>query len=227
MGDAIKLIGIVIIVAGFALKLDVLAVVLISGLVTGLVSGLSFIEILRIIGDSFVSNRLMSIFLISFPVIAMLERYGLKERAAYLIGRIQKATSGKVLAIYLFIRTLAAAFSVRLGGHVQFVRPLIYPMAEAAGEKCKGSAFTEKEQDLLKGLAAAAENYGNFFGQNCFYGASGVLLIQGVLIEAGYEVTLRSIALNSIPVAVIMFILALVQFHFADSKIRKDGMNNE
>lgn len=227
MGDAIKLIGIVIIVAGFALKLDVLAVVLISGLVTGLVSGLSFIEILRIIGDSFVSNRLMSIFLISFPVIAMLERYGLKERAAYLIGRIQKATSGKVLAIYLFIRTLAAAFSVRLGGHVQFVRPLIYPMAEAAGEKCKGSAFTEKEQDFLKGLAAAAENYGNFFGQNCFYGASGVLLIQGVLIEAGYEVTLRSIALNSIPVAVIMFILALVQFHFADSKIRKDGMSNE
>lgn len=227
MGDAIKLIGIVIIVAGFALKLDVLAVVLISGLITGLVSGLSFIEILRIIGDSFVSNRLMSIFLISFPVIAMLERYGLKERAAYLIGRIQKATSGKVLAIYLFIRTLAAAFSVRLGGHVQFVRPLIYPMAEAAGEKCKGSAFTEKEQDFLKGLAAAAENYGNFFGQNCFYGASGVLLIQGVLIEAGYEVTLRSIALNSIPVAVIMFILALVQFHFADSKIRKDGMSNE
>lgn len=50
MGDAIKLIGIVIIVAGFALKLDVLAVVLISGLVTGLVSGMSFVEILRIIG---------------------------------------------------------------------------------------------------------------------------------------------------------------------------------
>lgn len=227
MGDAIKLIGIVIIVAGFALKLDVLAVVLISALVTGLVSGLSFIEILRIIGDSFVSNRLMSIFLISFPVIAMLERYGLKERAAYLIGRIQKATSGKVLAIYLFIRTIAAAFSVRLGGHVQFVRPLIYPMAEAAGEKAKGSAFTDKEQDFVKGLAAAAENYGNFFGQNCFYGASGVLLIQGVLIEAGYEVTLQSIALNSIPVAIIMFVFALIQFHFADRKIRKEGMSNE
>ena len=99
MGDAIKLIGIVIIVAGFALKLDVLAVVLISGLVTGLVSGMSFVEILRIIGDSFVSNRLMSIFLISFPIIAVLERYGLKERAAYLVGQIKKATAGKVLAI--------------------------------------------------------------------------------------------------------------------------------
>ena len=107
MGDAIKLIGIVIIVAGFALKLDVLAVVLISGLVTGLVSGMSFVEILRIIGDSFVSNRLMSIFLISFPIIAVLERYGLKERAAYLIGQIKKATAGKVLAIYLLIRTIA------------------------------------------------------------------------------------------------------------------------
>ena len=53
MGDAIKLIGIVIIVVGFALKLDVLAVVIVSGIVTGLVSGIDFIEVLRILGESF------------------------------------------------------------------------------------------------------------------------------------------------------------------------------
>ena len=71
--EYIKLIGIVIIVVGFALKLDVLAVVIVSGIVTGLVSGIDFIEVLRILGESFVNNRLMSIFLIIFPAIAIIE----------------------------------------------------------------------------------------------------------------------------------------------------------
>ena len=48
--EYLKLIGILIIVVGFALKWDVIAVVLISGLVTGLVSGLNFIQILEIMG---------------------------------------------------------------------------------------------------------------------------------------------------------------------------------
>ena len=42
----IKLIGVLIIVIGFALKLDTIAVVLIAGIATGLVGGLSFPEIL-------------------------------------------------------------------------------------------------------------------------------------------------------------------------------------
>ena len=78
--EIIKLIGVVIIVLGFALKLDVLAVVLVAGIVTGLVSGLDFFHILEIIGTSFVNNRLMSIFLIMFPVIAIIERFGMKEK---------------------------------------------------------------------------------------------------------------------------------------------------
>ena len=45
--EYLTLIGIVIIVAGFALKLDVLATVIISGIVTGLISGMSFVEILE------------------------------------------------------------------------------------------------------------------------------------------------------------------------------------
>ena len=44
----IKLIGIVIIVIGFLLKLDTIAVVFIAAVVTGLVSGISFVEILEI-----------------------------------------------------------------------------------------------------------------------------------------------------------------------------------
>lgn len=218
--EYLKLIGILIIVLGFALKFDVLAVVLVAGIATGLIAGMDILQILAILGESFVQNRLMSIFLIIFPVIAIIERHGLKERAAYLIGRIKNAAAGKVLCIYMFVRSLASAFNVRIGGHVQFVRPLILPMSEAAAEVAKQGELTEKESDEIKGLAAATENYGNFFAQNCFPAASGVVLIQGTL-SMYQDVTLASIALYSIPVAVIVVILTFFQVLLYDRKIKK------
>ena len=221
--EYLKLIGILIIVVGFALKWDVIAVVLISGLVTGLVSGLDFVQILEIMGKAFVDNRLMSIFLISFPAIALIERYGMKERAAELIGKIKDATAGKVLSIYMVVRILASAMSIRLGGHVQFVRPLILPMSEAAGETSIKKTLNEKQSERIKGLAAAVENYGNFFGQNIFLGNSGVLLIQGTLAAAGYEVTLGSIAQASIPVGIVVTIFTIIQVLLADRKLKKEA----
>lgn len=223
----ITLIGIVIIVIGFALKLDVLAVVIVSGIVTGLVAGMDFLEILRILGESFVNNRLMSIFLIIFPVIAIIERYGLKERAAYLIGKIRNASAGKVLSIYSVIRSIASGLNVRIGGHVQFVRPLILPMSEAAAEKSKGEKLTEAEDEEIKGLSAAVENYGNFFAQNCFMGSSGTLLIVSTLNEIfksnniAQEVTANQIALNSIPIAVISVIVGIGYALWYDRKLKK------
>lgn len=218
--EYLKLIGIVIIVLGFALKFDVLAVVLTAGIVTGLVAGIDFVEILAILGESFVNNRLMSIFLVIFPVIAVIERYGLKERAGYLIGRIKNASGGKVLSLYMVIRSLASAFNVRIGGHVQFVRPLILPMSEAASEVCKGDELSEAEDDQIKGLSAAVENYGNFFAQNCFPAASGVVLIQGTLAGLGYDVTLQGIALFSLPIAFITAIFTFIQVWLYDRKIK-------
>ena len=221
--EYLKLIGILIIVVGFALKWDVIAVVMISGLVTGLVSGLDFVQILEIMGKAFVDNRLMSIFLLSFPAIALIERYGMKERAAELIGKIKNATAGKVLSIYMVVRILASAMSIRRGCHVQFVRPLILPMSEAAGETSIKKPLNEKQSERIKGLAAAVENYGNFFGQNIFLGNSGVLLIQGTLAAAGYEVTLGSIAQASIPVGIVVTIFTIIQVLLADRKLKKEA----
>ena len=175
------LIGIVIIVVGFTLKLDVLAVVLVAGIGTGFAAHMNFGEILEIIGKAFVDNRLMSIFLISLPVIAILERYGLRERSATLIENLKNATAGRILGLYMVIRSIASALSIRISGHVQFIRPLIFPMAEAAAKSHKKEELTEKENEDLKSLSAAIENYGNFFAQNIFIGASGLLLIQTTL----------------------------------------------
>ena len=224
--EYLKLIGIVIIVLGFALKFDVLATVLLAGLVTGIVAGMDIPHILSILGESFVSNRLMSIFLIIFPVIAIIERYGLKERAAYLIGKIKNASAGKVLAIYMLVRTAASAFNVRIGGHVQFVRPLILPMSEAAAKVSKQSDLSENEVEELKGHAAAVENFGNFFAQNCFAAASGGVLIQGTL-SMYKEVTLPSIAMASIPVMVITVAFTFVQVFLFDRKVKKAGARHD
>lgn len=217
------LIGVLIIVIGFALKLDVVAVVLISGLVTGLIAGMPIVEVLDVIGKGFVDNRYMSLFFLSLPLIAIMERYGLKDRAAEAIQKMKSASAGGVVGLYILIRWAAAALSLRLGGHVQFVRPLILPMAEGAANK--KVELSEKRLEELKGLAGAAENYGNFFGQNIFPVASGVLLIQGTLNQAGFDVTNGEIARSSILAGISMLILALVQCYLYERKLRKDMKN--
>lgn len=224
MQNYLVLIGIVIIVVGFVLKLDVISVVLIAGFATGLAGGKGILEILNIIGKGFVENRYMSLFFTTLIVIGIMERNGLKEKAADGIRKIKGASAGLVIWLYLFIRWLAAIFSLRLGGHVQFVRPLILPMAEGAATKTVD--LTETKLEDLKGLAGAVENYGNFFGQNVFPVASGVLLIASTLKDKGYAVEGADIAYYSLFVGVAMIILSVIQCFLFEMKLRKDGGKN-
>lgn len=220
----IKLLGILIILVGFILKLDTIAVVVVAGITTGLVSGMSFNDIMTVLGKAFVENRYMSLFIISLPVIGILERYGLRERAAYLIGKIKSATVGRLTSLYLVIRTLAAMFSIRIGGHVQFIRPLILPMAQGAA-KSRYEKIDEKDEEAVKGLEAAVENYGNFYGQNFFVASGGVLLIVGVLKELKYNVEALDIAKASLPIAIIIMIVGTLQFLYYDKKFDKKYKN--
>lgn len=214
----IRLIGVVIILVGFLLKLDTIAVVLVAGIVTGLVGGLDFAEILSTLGEAFINTRYMTIFLLTLPVIGILERNGLRERAAQLIKRLKSVTAGRVLMIYVLIREVAAALSLRLGGHVQFIRPLILPMAQGAAENKYGK-LNEKQLEQLKGYSASSENYGNFYAQNVFIASGGVLLIVGTLDELGINVTPLAVSKAAIPVAIVAFAVAVVQYYFFDRKL--------
>ncbi|MBO3445325.1 DUF969 domain-containing protein [Clostridium sp. CCUG 7971] len=216
----IKLIGVLIVVIGFIFKVETLFTVLVAGIATGLVAGLDFNEILTILGESFVANRAVSLFILTLPVIGILERYGLRQRAVYLIERLGKLTTGGVLSIYMFARQIAGALSIRMSGHPQFVRPLVNPMAQAAGTSQNGE-LNEEEEEGIKALSAASENYGNFYGQNLFAGSSGVLLIASTLTQFGYDVTGLAIAKASIIMAVIAFIIAAVQFKLYDKKLSR------
>lgn len=130
--EIIKLIGVLIVVIGFILKLDTLAVVVVAGLATGLVAGMSPMDILNTLGTAFITNRTATLFILTLPVIGLCERNGLKDKAVDFIRSLKNMTTGKLIAIWQVIRTFASAFSLRIGGHPQFIRPLINPMAQAA-----------------------------------------------------------------------------------------------
>ena len=97
--ELLKLLGIVIVIAGFALKLDSILVILVAAVVTALVGGLGPVTLLETLGSTFVANRSMAIFIIVMLVTGTLERNGLREAAAALIGKFKGATSGLVIGI--------------------------------------------------------------------------------------------------------------------------------
>lgn len=212
------LIGILIIIIGFALKLNTIAVVIGAGIVTGLIADMSIVEILSTLGETFVAKREMCLFLLTLPVIGLCERYGLKEKAIMMIKKAKGLSTGKLISGYLFLREISIAMSVKLGGHPQFVRPLINPMAQGAAI-AKYGEIDEKDEDLIKAAAAASDNYGNFFGQNVFLANSGVLLIAGTLETLGYSVDTLQISKASLPVAIIALVLGILQNYYLDKKL--------
>lgn len=218
--ELLKLIGVLIVIIGFVLKKDTIATVVIAGVVTGLVAGMPFVEILNTLGKSFISQRTATLFVLTLPIIGISERYGLKDKAVDLIRKAKSATTGRIISLYLAVRALAAAFSLRLGGHPQFVRPLINPMAQAAAV-AKFETVDEKTEDHIKGYSAASENFGNFFAQNCFMGASGTLLIVSTLNEQGYDVNALQIAMMSIPIAVIAVLVGITHNYLFDRKLNQ------
>lgn len=218
--DYLKLIGILIIVLGFILKFDVIFSIIIAGLVTALVSGMSLMEFFTVLGEAFVNNRLVTLFILTLPIIGICETNGLKQQAVNLIKKIKGLTTGKFLSIYLFIRELAGFFSLRIGGHPQFIRPLVVPMAEASFI-AENKDITEEDRESIKARSASMENLGNFFGQNTFLGSSGVLLMASTMESLNYNVDNSNIAKASIPIAIITLIVGVILNYLKDKKMSK------
>jgi uncharacterized membrane protein len=104
--------GVAVIVVGFALRLNPLAVVVASAIVTGLLAHIDFLGIVAMLGHAFVANRFIAIAWLVLPVVGLLERGGIRERARTLILRLRGATTGRILIAYLLIRQIASPRSV-------------------------------------------------------------------------------------------------------------------
>ena len=119
------LLGVLWVVLGFALRVNPALTVVSAGFVTGIAAGKSPVEVLVLLGDAFTKNRYLVLILLTLPVIGLLERHGLKERAQAWVARLRGATTGRLLIAYLLVRQIASSLGLTsLGGHPQTVRPL-------------------------------------------------------------------------------------------------------
>src|SRR5262249_24980780 len=159
------LLGIALVVVGFALRFNPLLVVAAAAIVTGVLGGMPFIKVLVTLGHGFNEHRYVSILWIVLPVIGLLERYGLHPPARALIANMRGATAGGLLIVYLGFRQILSALGLTsVAGHPQTVRPLVAPMAVAAAEKQHGM-LDEETADHVKAMSAATDNVGLFFGE--------------------------------------------------------------
>lgn len=218
----IKLIGIVVVGLGFALRFNTLLVVMAAGIVTGLVSGLSFHEIMELFGKFFVENRYMTLpVVLIVPVVGLLERYGLQERAETLIRQAKAATAGRVILLYTAVRQVSIALGVNIGGHPQMVRPLVAPMAEGAAHGQHGE-LPGKTKEAIRAHAAAGENIGNFFGEDVFIAVGAILLMKGFFDGLKIEVSVWAMALWGIPTAVVAFAAMWWRTRALDRRVARD-----
>lgn len=218
--ELLKLLGILIVVIGFVLKLDSILIIMIAAIVTALVACMDPVTFLETLGSSFVANRSMCVFVMVMVVTGTLERNGLKQAAANLMKKFKNASAGVFLAIYGVFRLVFAAFNVSFGGVAGFVRPIVLPMASAAAKK-NGKKISEKYEENLKGMASGMENIAWFFGQVLFVGTSGMILVQSTLAGLGYNVELVDLMKVQIPVAIIAVGVAIVYYYLKDKQLSR------
>ncbi len=214
----LKLIGVLIVIIGLLMRFNTLLVVLVAGFATGLVAGMSPAEIFAAIGKAFVTNRYMSLLILVLPVVGILERFGMREKAEDAIRAMKMLTAGRVMFIYQLFRQITVGLGLQLGGHPSFIRPIVAPMAEAA--TVREGVADEKWIERVRAMSASAENYGNFFGQLMFPAMGGLLLIKGTLDAAGYPVDLMTMAKYAIPTAIAAATIAFARFMWLDHRIR-------
>ena len=203
----LPLLGILLVVVGFALRLNPMLVVTAAAIVTGLLGGLGLVEVISTFGKAFNDNRIIAIVWIVLPVIGLLERHGLQQRAATLIRGFRRATAGKLLILYLLYRQITAAIGLHsTAGHPQTVRPLVAPMALAAAEKQHGE-LDEETSEKVKAYSAATDNVGLFFGEDIFFAIGSIVLIQQTLLTYGYNLAPLELAVWAIPTAIVAFIV--------------------
>lgn len=217
------LLGIALVVAGFALRLNPALVVVVAGIATGLLAGIGPVEVLALLGRAFTDQRYLALFLLTLPAIGLLERHGLKERAQQWIGRLRGATAGRALAAYLAGRQLLSALGlVDLGGHAQTVRPLMAPMAVGAAVNRHGP-LPQATLDRVRAMTAASENVGRFFGEDIFIAFGAVLLMQGFFAGHGIELEPLHIALWGIPTAICAFCIHAARLLRMDARLAREA----
>ena len=218
----LPLLGVLIVVVGFALRINPLVVVAAAAIATGLAAHHALVSVISSFGRAFIDSRSVAVIWLALPVIGLLERSGLKERARTVISKIKMATTGRLLLAYLALRQITASLGLTsLGGHAQMVRPLIAPMAEAAAEIQFGE-LPEKTRYRIRAHAAAADNVGVFYGEDIFIAIGSILLIKSFLEQSGVIVEATQLAVWAIPTAICAFVIHGTRLLLLDRSLARE-----
>jgi uncharacterized membrane protein len=215
----LPLLGVLLVVLGFLLRFNPLLVVVVAGLVTGALAGLAPLALLEVFGEAFLANRYLALFVLTLPVIGLLERHGLREHAENWIARLKGMTVSRLLLSYHALRQVFAAIGLPgLGGHAQTVRPLLAPMAEAAADIRHGRLGLA-DRMRLRAWCAATDNVALFFGEDIFIAFGAVLLMQGFMAGNGIVLEPLQIALWGIPTGIAAFAIHAVRVRRMASRL--------
>ena len=228
------LLGIAVVVLGFIARINPLLVILLAAIVTGVMAAVApgvdaralaqaGIETLAAFGDAFNDNRYFHITWLVLPVIGLLERAGLQERARLLIAGVRAATAGRLLISYMIVRQITAALGLTsLGGHPQMVRPLVAPMAEGAAEVQAGGDLPDRLRFRIRSMSAATDNVGLFFGEDIFIAIGSIVLMVGFLEQAGIIVEPLQMSVWAIPTAIAAFAIHGARLLLFDRAVKRE-----
>src|SRR5579859_4630440 len=192
------LLGVLVVVAGFAARLNPLLVVVVAALTSGWFAGLSPLAVIAVFGKAFNANRFVSTAYLVLPLVGVLERAGLRERAAAIIARLPGVSAGRLLLSYMALRQLTTAIGLQpIAGQAHTIRPLIAPMA------------------------AAADNIAVFFSEDIFIAMGSVLLIAGFLTSSGIALDPIKISVWAIPTALASFAIHAVRLMLFDRLVAR------
>lgn len=212
--------GLGVILAGFLLRVQPLLVIAVAAAVTGLAAGMAPLAILDAFGHAFNGSRSVTLVYLVVPLIGLLEREGLQERARALVTRMRGLSLGRLLAAYMLLRQISAGLGlISIAGHPQTVRPLLAPMAEAAADP--DGILGDGERERVRALAAATDNIALFFGEDIFLAIGSILLMRGVLLQYGLVVEPLAMSLWAIPSAVAAFLIHGVRLALIDRRLKK------
>jgi uncharacterized membrane protein len=221
MSHYLPLIGILLLILGFALRLNPMLVATAAVLASGMLGGMELKQVISEFGKAFNDNRIIAIVWIILPVIGLLERYGLQARARGLIASLRNATVAKLLILYLLYRQLTAAIGLHnTAGHAQTVNPIVAPMALVAAEKQHGP-LDEPTAQRVKAMTAATDNVGLFFGEDIFFAIGSIVVIQQALAARNIELSPVDLALWAIPSAIAAFLIHSTRLVLFDRSLRR------
>jgi uncharacterized membrane protein len=217
------LLGVAVIVIGFAVRLNPLLVVVLAALTSGWFAGLSPLQVISAFGKAFNDNRFVSAAYLVLPLVGVLERAGLRERAAAIITGLRGVSVGRLLVSYMVFRQATTAVGLMpIAGQAQTIRPIVAPMAEAAAEARDGVP-TLKTRYAIRAMAAATDNVSVFFSEDIFVAMGSVLLMVGFLSSSKIVLDPLHLSVWAIPTALAAFAIHATRLMLFDRRLRRQA----